>query len=128
MGYAGNIVEFLIYSLDFGAGFKLFNYADKPDLTTNEIIEIAKNAFGRNGNSELRIPYAIGLLGGFIFDLLANISGKSFPISSIRIKKFCADTTISTSRLLETGFKPPYTFKQALEQTIKAEFLIGKDR
>lgn len=124
MGYVGNIVEFLTFSLDFGPGFILFNYADKPDLTTNELIGIAKNAFGINGDSELRIPYAIGLLGGLVFDLLANIRGRSFPISSIRIKKFCADTTISTNHLSETGFKPPYTLKQALEQTIKAEFSV----
>ncbi len=122
IGYVGNIIEFLIFTLNFGPGFKLFNYADKPDLTTNELLGIAKNAFERNDDSELRIPYCIGLLGGLAFDLLANISGKSFSISSIRIKKFCADTTISTSRLLETGFKPPYTLKQALEQNIKAEF------
>ncbi len=128
IGYIGNIVEFLIFSLDFGPGFKLFNYADKPDLTTNDLITIAKNAFGRNDESELRIPYGIGLLGGLAFDLLAGITGKSFSISSIRIKKFCADTTVSTNRLLQTGFKPPYTLKQALEQTIKSEFLIGKER
>ncbi|MCK4753246.1 MAG: NAD(P)-dependent oxidoreductase [Planctomycetes bacterium] len=125
MGYVGNIAHFLTFALDFGPGFKLLNYADKPDLTTNELIGIAKNAFGRNGDSELRIPYGIGLLGGLAFDLLANISGKSFSISSIRIKKFCADTTISTSRLLETDFKPPCTLKQALEQTIKTEFSVS---
>jgi len=128
MGYVGNVVEFLIYSLNFVQGFKLFNYADKPDLATNELVRIARDAFGRNGNSELHIPYSIGLLVGLTFDLLAHISGKSFPISSIRIRKFCADTTISTRRLLETGFKPPYTPKQALEQTIKTEFLLEKDR
>ena len=111
--------------MNFDTGIRLFNYADKPDLTTNELIKIAKNAIGKNGNSGLRIPYSIGLLGGIAFDLLAGITGKSFPISSIRIKKFCADTTISTNRLLETGFKPPYTLKQALEQTIKTEFSVS---
>jgi len=126
MGYVGNIVEFLLFCLDYGPGFKLFNYADKPDLTTNELIKIARNTFKRNGSSKLHIPYSVGLLGGFAFDVLANISGKSFPISSIRIKKFCADTTISIGRLSETGFKPPYTLKQALEKTIKAEFPTGK--
>lgn len=122
MGYVGNIVDFLIFSLGFGPGLKLFNYADKPDLTTNEIIGIAKNAFERNGDPEFRIPYGIGLLDGLAFDLLANISGKSFSISSIRIKKFCADTTVSTARLLKSGFKSPYTLKQALGQTIKTGF------
>jgi len=128
MGYVGNIAEFLVFCLNFGPGSRTFNYADKPDLTITELIAIAKNAFGRNSNCKLRIPYAVALLVGFTLDSLTHISGKVFPISSIRIKKFCADTIISADRLLETGFKPPYTLKQALEQTIKAEFLIGEDR
>jgi nucleoside-diphosphate-sugar epimerase len=122
IGYVGNISVFLRFCLNFTAGLHLFNYADKPDLTTIELVGIAREALGKNGNQKLRIPYSIGLLGGIAFDLFTNISGKSFPISSIRIKKFCADTTISTNRLLKTGFKPPYTLKQAFERTIKAEF------
>ena len=117
-------MSFLIFCLDFDRGFKLFNYADKPDLTTNELIKIARDTFERNGDSHLRIPYSVGLLAGLTFDLLANISGKSFSISSIRIKKFCADTAVATNRLSETGFEPPCTLKQALEKTIKKEFTI----
>ncbi len=128
MGYVGNIVNFLIFALDFGPGFELFNYADKPDLTTNELVRGARDTFGRNGDAQLHLPYSIGLLGGFAFDLLAHISGKSFPISSIRIKKFCANTTISANRLLKTGFKPPYTLKQALERTIKFEFPLQTEQ
>jgi nucleoside-diphosphate-sugar epimerase len=128
IGYVGNIVEFLMFSLDFGQGIRLFNYADKPDLTTAELIGIAGNALGRNDSGRLRIPYRIGLCGGYVFDLLTHITGRAFPISSIRIKKFCADTTISTNHLLETGFKPSYTLKQALKQTIKAEFISNQNK
>jgi glycosyltransferase len=55
---------------------------------------LPENTFGRNGDFELRIPYSIGLLGGIAFGLFTNISGKFSPISSIRIKKFCADVTV----------------------------------
>jgi nucleoside-diphosphate-sugar epimerase len=122
ISYVGNISGFLRFCLDFPAGIHLFNYADKPDLTTTELVEIARKVLGKTGNLKFHIPYSIGLLGGIAFGLFTNISGKSFPINSIRIKKFCSDTTISTNRLLKTGFKPPYPLKQALEQTIKAEF------
>lgn len=126
MGYVGNIAEFLIFCLGFGPGFKLFNYADKPDLSMNEFVQIAGNVFGKNGNSNLRIPYSVGLLTGFVLDALRYISGRSFPISSIRIKKFCAETTISTNHLLKAGFKPPYVLKQALERTIRSEFPLDR--
>jgi len=122
MAYVGNIAAFLKSCLSTGPECKLVNFADKPDLTTGQIVAIAGNAFGGNGSTTFHIPYMIGLCAGYAFDLIAWFSGKSFPVSSIRIKKFCADTTISTNRLLETGFKSPCTLKQALEQTIKAEF------
>jgi nucleoside-diphosphate-sugar epimerase len=124
MGYVGNIVKFLMFCLDTGPGVHLFNYSDKPDLSTSELVGIARNAFGRNGDRMLRIPYSIGLLAGLAFDLLANVGGKAFPVSAVRIRKFCAETTISADRLLRTGFKPPYSLRQALERTIKDEFLV----
>jgi hypothetical protein len=37
-----------------------------------------------------RFPYQIGLAGGYLFDLATLVSGRQFPISSIRIKKFYA--------------------------------------
>jgi len=128
MGYVGNIVEFLMFCLDFSPGFRLFNYADKPDLTMNELVRITRDTFGINGNSRLRIPYGVGLMAGYVLDLLALACRTNFPISAIRIKKFCADTTISADRLLKTGFTPPYSLRQTLEQTIKSDFLISKDK
>jgi len=122
IGYIGNIVRFLTFCLDFGPGSHLFNYADKPDITTNELVSIARHAFGRNSNCQLHIPYSVGLLAGYALDLLARVSGKTFPISAIRIKKFRANTTVSAGRLFKTGFKPLYSIKEALEHTIKAEF------
>ena len=125
IGYIDNIVKFLTFCLDFGPGNHLFNYADKPDITTNELVSIARHAFGKDSNCQLRIPYSVGLPAGYALDLLARVSGKTFPISAIRIKKFCANTTVSADCLLETGFKPPYSLKEALEHTIKAEFSNG---
>lgn len=122
MGYVGNIVKFLSICMDFGPGLHLFNYADKPDLTTSEIVRIAKKTFGRNNKYGLRIPYNIALLGGYVLDFLGNVCGKTFSISSIRMKKFSANTTISTDRLLKIGFGPVYSIEQALEKTIKTEF------
>ena len=124
IGYVGNIADFLIFSMNFDRGFRLYNYADKPNLSMNELIETARAALGiRNGRCNLRIPYHIGLLGGCVFDLLAGITGRAFSISSIRIKKFCAETTISTNRLLSAGFRPAYELRGALEQTIRSELL-----
>jgi len=48
--------------------------------------------------------------------------GRKFPISSIRIKKFCASTQINADKLSETGFIPRYSLEQDLERMIAADF------
>ena len=124
IAYVGNLVEFLDFGLGFEKGYHIFNYADKPDLTTNELIRIARNTLGRNGNSDIHIPYFIGLFVGYIFDLLAFITGRSFSVSSIRIKKFCADTTVSSKSISQTELHPPYSLEEALRRTISYEFPV----
>ena len=68
------------------------------------------------------IPYGFGVLGGYIFDVISKVTGKKFPVSSIRIKKFTADTTVNTDKLISTGFKPPYSLEDGLRNMIKHEF------
>ena len=66
--------------------------------------------------------YWTGHAGGYIFDLAAFVAGRQFPISSIRIKKFCAGTQLAADKLHQTGFKPPYSLEQGLERMIAADF------
>jgi len=121
MGYVENISAFLVHVLSMGPGTHLYNYADKPDLTAAELVEIARRKLNHKGRI-LRIPYWIGLAGGYFFDLAALITGRQFPISSIRIKKFCAGTQIAADKLSETGFIPRYSLEQGLERMIAADF------
>ena len=62
-------------------------------------------------------------VAGYGFDLLARITGKSFAVSSIRIKKFCATTQFDTSISKKTDFTPPVSLQEGLERTIQHEFL-----
>jgi hypothetical protein len=67
-------------------------------------------------------PYWIGFAGGYLFDLAVFVTRRQFPISSIRIKKFCAGTQIAADKLRETGFIPRYSLEQGLERMIAADF------
>jgi nucleoside-diphosphate-sugar epimerase len=121
MGYVLNIAQFLTEIIDCSPGVHVYNYADKPDMTTEELITVALKTLGRN-NTVPRIPYCTGLIGGYLFDLLSKLTGRTFPVSSIRIKKFCTDTRVSTCKMRESGFKPLYSLTQGLERMIRAEF------
>lgn len=127
MSYVGNIVEFLADSLDAPAGQLTSNFADKPDLSTAELITVLKGAMHIAKPSRLRLPLGVGLAAGHVFDLAAKVSGRTFPISAIRIRKFAADTTVNTDRLLSSGYTPRYTLGEALERTIASEFPTRKD-
>ena len=121
MGYVRNISKFLAGCLELQGGNYIFNYADKPDLTTKELVSTIRSALGKNSRA-MQIPYSVGMLGGWVFDLLAAFTGRAFPISSIRVKKFCSDTTIAAEKIYATGFQPDYTLEEGLRRTIEHEF------
>ncbi|PIV42448.1 MAG: UDP-N-acetylglucosamine 4-epimerase, partial [Nitrospirae bacterium CG02_land_8_20_14_3_00_41_53] len=118
MAYVGNIVKFLAQTIDFPEGVHIFNYADKPDMAVKELVEFIRGEFGLNSRPMIRLPYSIGLIGGYSFDILSSITGKRYPISSIRIRKFCANTTVSTKAIEEMGFKPPHTLREGLKRMV----------
>jgi nucleoside-diphosphate-sugar epimerase len=123
MAYVNNVASFLEFVLQFGKGFHLYNYIDKPDFDMNTLVHTIKELMNLSNKNGFRLPYSIGYFGGLVFDLLSFISRKKFPISAVRIKKFCANTHLSSKRMNETGFIPPYTIEKGLELTIKNEFL-----
>jgi nucleoside-diphosphate-sugar epimerase len=128
MGYVLNLTDFLITILKFPLGKFVYNFADKPDLNMNELIEIFYNTLGRNYKNNLKIPYSIGLIGGYVYDILSKIAGNTYTISSIRIKKFCANTVINADKLQQTGFTPSYTLVEGLSRMIKSEFVTAQNQ
>jgi len=127
MRYVLNLSSFLTNILEGGPGRYVYNYADKPDMTIEQLARIAFEALGNGPGIKWRIPYAIGLLGGYAFDFLSRITGKTYPISSIRIKKFAANTKVSAKRIRQTGFSPPYSLAEGLNRMISSEFLQNSD-
>ncbi len=125
MGYVGNIAAFLLWLKETESGIQIFNFSDAPDLSTNEIVDIIKDELNII-SSPPYIPYYFGLIGGYIFDVIAQVSGKKLPISSIRIKKFCAETTVNKDKLISSGFKPPYQLEGGLRNMIRHEFNLKK--
>ncbi|HEX6914671.1 MAG TPA: NAD-dependent epimerase/dehydratase family protein [Chitinophagaceae bacterium] len=120
MSYVENVAAFISYCIKNDLkGYHLFNYADKPDLTTRELVTQAEAALGKK-ILPLRVPYTVGLLGGMCFDALSKVTGKKYSISSVRIRKFCATTQFSSVHIEETGFTPKFTLNEGLEITMKS--------
>jgi nucleoside-diphosphate-sugar epimerase len=120
MSYVENVAAFITYCIKSNfSGYNLFNYADKPDLTTKELVYQAELALGKK-ILPIRIPYTFGILGGLGFDMLSKITGKKYPISSVRVKKFCATTQFSSVHIEQTQFKPEFSLNEGLDITMKS--------
>jgi GlcNAc-P-P-Und epimerase len=126
LAYVENVAAFIEYSMSFKPGVHVYNFIDKPDFTMNQLVSSVKRILGQNGKIGIRLPYTVGYAIGKGFDFVAAITGKRFSISSIRVKKFCANSVYGTA-IHEIGFVSPVPLAQALEQTIRHEFIERHD-
>ena len=123
MAYVGNVAAYLEFLLEYNnSNYLLLNYADTPDLNMNQFVDISSNVLNIKRNT-LKIPYHIGILGGYLFDLIAFITRRKYSISSLRVKKFCMNSTVNTNLLEKIKFIYPYSMKDALIKTINHEFI-----
>jgi GlcNAc-P-P-Und epimerase len=122
MAYVENVAAFLEYSLDLKPGVHIYNYIDKPDFSMNTLVAHVNKLLGGSSEIKFRLPLSLGLLIGSSFDLVAKITGKKFPISAIRVKKFCANS-VYESAIESTGFIPPVPLIDAIEKTVRFEFI-----
>ncbi len=126
MSYVGNIVAFIDFLIhQKRTGYEVYNYVDKPDLTTNELVKIVSQVLHKHIPT-IHIPYWVGMLGGYMYDLLAYATQKKLTISSVRVKKFCATTQFDATKVLASSFITPYSLSEGLHRTINFEFIEKK--
>jgi nucleoside-diphosphate-sugar epimerase len=122
MAYVENIAEFIRYCIvTNNPGCRIINFADKPDLTMNQLIAQVEDSLDKKLPS-IRLPYWLGRMGGYGFDVLSSVTGIKFPITGIRIKKFCASTQLNAAQVNSLDFQAPYTLAEGLDRTLKNEF------
>ena len=126
MAYVGNIVALIKDRLlKMELGYNVFNYADKPDFSMNELTQLIEKKMNIKIPKE-RIPFWMGMLAGFGFDLISLLSRKKLSVSSVRIKKFCATTQFDSSKV-HNIFKAPYSLREGLDKTLEHEFINTKE-
>lgn len=126
MAYVGNIAAFTRYMIcHLKLGYNVFNYVDKPDYSMNELIGYISFVL-KKYIPATHIPYWLGMLGGYGFDLLAFVSQKKMIVSSVRVKKFCATTQFDASKVGALDFIPPFTLSEGLARTLEFEFVHSR--
>lgn len=122
MAYVENVVAFIQHALTFKPGVHIYNFIDKPDVTMNTLVATVNRILGKSEKIVFRIPYTVGYAIGKCLDLVAVTTGKRFPISSIRVKKFCSNSVYNTA-IDTTGFVSPVPLDKAIEKTVRYEFM-----
>ncbi|MFC4233119.1 NAD-dependent epimerase/dehydratase family protein [Parasediminibacterium paludis] len=120
MAYVENIVSFIITCISsLNNGYYLFNYADKPDISTRQLVQKVEELMDKQ-IIPIKVPYWIGYAGGVFLDIIGKISGKKFSISAVRIKKFCATTQFSSITANTLNFNPSFTLFDGLSKTVSS--------
>jgi GlcNAc-P-P-Und epimerase len=121
MAYVGNVAAFIAHCVSYKPGIHIFNYVDGPDMSTGELVEYIRECLGISGKG-MHIPMGIALAGGHLLDGLARATNRTFPISAIRVRKFCESTQFRADRVRQSGFVAPYSLREGLARTIRHEF------
>jgi len=122
MAYIENLAAFLVKCIESDEKYGVYNYVDTPDFTMNELVSLVRGKLRGKPSVGIRIPKFIGLMAGYTADILAKL-GIKLPISSIRVKKFCASSEFSSAKHELDGFEAPYTLREGLDRTLEAEFI-----
>ena len=125
IAYVENVAAAIEHCMGFGPGIYVYNYVDKPDFSMNELVGEVRRMLRRPATGKIRLPYWFGYSIGGLLDCVARLSGRKFPVSAVRVKKFCSDTVFDSS-IGDTGFRAPVPITAALQRTITSEFLEGR--
>ncbi len=121
LAYIDNLVAFLIHTAQLGPGVHLFNYVDGPDMTMRDLVSLVRKTLHAKSGTGPSLPLVLGMALGHMADALAAITGRTLPISAMRLRKFTRTTTF-TSRA-HHGFIAPVSLHEGLQRTLRAEFL-----
>ena len=123
MAYIRNIVAFLETCIATEQKYGVYNYVDTPDLTMNELVSQVRAKLNGESGVGPRLPYWLGLILGYTADLVAKISGRNLPVSSIRVKKFASSTEFKSAKACLDKFKAPFLLSEGVQRTLQSEFI-----
>ena len=62
IAYVENLASFISATLLLKNGIHIFNYADKPDLSMNELVKITRKTLGIKTKVKFKLPYFVGIV------------------------------------------------------------------
>jgi nucleoside-diphosphate-sugar epimerase len=123
MAYVENVAAFLEKCAETEQSFALYNYTDSPDFDMNTLVRRARKILKDKDSIGPRVPYWVGLFFGILADTFALVSKRKFSISAIRVRKFCAQSSFSSSKAELDDFLAPFSIEEGMNRTLQSEFI-----
>ncbi len=118
IAYVENLIEATIFLLNrLRPGIEYYNYVDEPQMTIKQIV----NTISRYGGVKIpniHFPLVLAIILTSPFDMLEKITGRLFPITAKRIKKFNTETHFLADKIRKIGFKQPISLEEGLRRTV----------
>ena len=125
MAYVGNVAAFLYHVILNCRYTDTWNYVDTPIPDMKQLVSLVRSNLGKGKGVGIRIPSFAGRIGGTMFDMLSRLTGRSYPISRVRIEKFMQESSFAAEKASGTGFSPPFSLEESLPMVLKYEFPEG---
>jgi len=119
VAYVENLVDATIFLIDkLRPGVQIFNYSDEPQMTISQVVDIISN-YMPHKVPKTRLPLWLAKSFGSIFDLLGKITGKNYPITAARMKKFATSTHHKAMKIRDIGFNQKTETKEGFKRMIE---------
>lgn len=132
VAYVENLVEATLYlwlkQRDQFPDFDVFNYVDKPDLTSEQITQVVYDALKKR-RPRLRVPLGLALFLALPFDLIIRVTGRNLPVSGARIRKLASTETLyEADKVHASGFEAPVPLEEGIRRMVRWYLEEGKDQ
>ncbi len=119
IAYVENLVDATLFLMrQMKPGVEVYNYADSPHLSTHDLVHlIAKKA--SKPVPGFHIPLGIASTLSILFDVAGRVTGRDFPITSARLKKFNSPTYHKAEKIRRAGFSPRFTIEDGIEKNVR---------
>ena len=121
LSYVENLVDLtvFIWNKPERKGVETLNFIDKPDFSAHETAgAIYRSLDKRPPKIKAPLWFAV-LFAGLPFDILIKLTGKNFPISSMRLKKMCTQTKFEAERVQASGYSPVCSLEAGIDRMVK---------
>jgi GlcNAc-P-P-Und epimerase len=128
LSYVENLVDATLFLWDrpADAAFDVYNWVEKPDMTSREIAEAIYAALGRRAPG-FSVPLKLALALALPFDLVIKLTGRNLPVSSMRIRKLADDRTMfEADKARAAGFVPRVTLAEGIDRMVRWYLAEGR--